>query len=450
MRCARIAAAAACLCFASRADAEGPTDEDGHVEAQRPVEPEELRGIERPAHQAAEPSRYLTNALLWPVRLTVDFLFLASGTAGGLLENEQIVPRVHELFFTSRDELGIFPTFFLETGSTPNIGARFVANIEPFAATMRAGYGGQDQNVVESRMRLRFGLPQPAILSLEGLHDRRTGRGFSGVGQNPTSDPRNQFRGDPAVGVFRERRERLVVGLGLRALDDFEVLFSSSITQRYIDDPLDAPAGTALTQVFLPGSIPGALTTEQIMYSELALRLDTRSNRTGGEIGVLFEGYGGVGAGVFGTPSNFSRVGFQAAGFFAVRRSSNVISPKITVDALASTAHEQLPFTELVGQPTFRGFDDRRDNLSVVASVDYRWPLVRFVAARLFCDVARVFPSVSQLSVTHLRWVAGLGFDLSSSTTEIGRIALALGPEGRNFLFTLGVPVRFGDRQHRD
>jgi hypothetical protein len=409
-----------------------------------------MSGVERPAHESAEPSRYLTNALLWPIRLTVDFLFLATGTAGGLLENEQIVPRVHDLFFTRGNQIGVFPTFFVETGSSPNVGARFVANVEPFAATMRAGYGGQDENVVESRMRLRLELPEPALLSLEGLHDRRTGLGFSGVGQTPQTDRRNQFRGAPSVGVFRERRERVVAGVGLRPAEDVEVLVSSSITQRYVDDAPTAPVGRALTEVFYPGSIAGALRATQITYSEMAVRLDTRATRTGAEAGALFEGYGGVGAGVSGTSSTYARVGFQAAGFFSLGHSANILSPKLTVDSIAATAGHPLPFTELVGQPTFRGLDDRRDNISAVASLDYRWPLVRFVAARLFADVARVFPSISELSVTHLRWVAGLGFDLSSSTAELGRIALALGPEGRSFLFTLGVPVRFGDRQHRD
>lgn len=453
----RAGALAACFAFAGRAGAQGaisaspPSGGSGDSPAAPgPVDPDELRGIERPAHHGAEPSRLVTNALLWPFRLTVDFLFLASGTAGGLLQDEQIVPRVHDLFFTRGDQLGVFPTFFVETGSTPNIGARFVANLEPFAATMRAGYGGQDQNVVESRLHLRLGLPQPALLSLEGLHDRRTGLGFLGVGQTPETDPRNQFRGAPAAGVFRERRERIVAGLGVRPLENFEVLLSSSITQRTIDDPPGAQAGTALTEVFYPASIPGALATTQIIYSELALRLDTRANRSGNEVGALFEGYGGIGAGALGTPSNFARAGFQAAGFVALGRTSNIISPKIAVDSIASRATAHLPFTEYVGQPTFRGFDNRRDNISAVASLDYRWSLVRFVAARLFFDVARVFPSLSELALTHLRWVGGIGFDLSTSTSELGRVALALGPEGYNFLFTLGVPVGFGDRQHRE
>jgi hypothetical protein len=443
MRCLWIGAIAGCLGWANRAAAEDVGD--------GPVEPDEMSGIERPAQHPAEPIRYLTNGLLWPFRLTIDFLFLASGTAGGLIENEQIVPRVRDAFFTTGGHLGVFPTFFLETGSSPNVGARFVANLEPFAATMRTGYGGRDANVAETRLRLSVRFPQPGIISFEALHDRRTGLGFSGVGQTPATDARNHFLVPaPNGGSFRERRERLVAGLGFRPLENFEVLFSSSLTQRYIDDPADAVPGTALTEVFAPASIPAAFTTMQITYTELALRLDTRSSRAGGDVGALLEVYNGVGAGIHGTSSTFGRAGFQTAGFFSFIRPSSILSPKITVDAIGASDTAHLPFIELVGQPTFRGVDNRRDNLSVVASLDYRWYLMRFVGARLFGDLAHVFPTLSGLALTHWRWVTGFGFDLSSSTTELGSIAFAFGPDGYNFFFALGLPARFGDRQHRD
>jgi hypothetical protein len=433
-----VAGLTACLGFAAPAA------------AQNPVSPDELSGIERPAQRDSEPVRHVTNALLWPFRLTLDLLFLTTGTAGGLLEDEQIVPRVHDFFFTRGDRLGVFPTFFVETGSSPNVGARFVANLEPFAATMRAGYGGTDENVAESRMRLSFKFPDPGVVSLEGLHDRRTGLAFSGLGQSPETDPRNQFRAAPGTGVFRERRERVIAGIGLRPWENVELLFSTSLTQRTLDDPADFVEGTRLTDVFLPASVVGANATIRISYSELALRLDTRKNRGVVELGALFEGYAGVGRGVFGSSTQFGRAGFQAAGFFPFLQPFTLISPKITVDSVAPDEHSELPFIEFVGQPTFRGFDNRRDNMSAVFSLDYEWYLMRFVAARLFGDVARVFPSLSELTLDQLRWVAGFGLDLNSSTSELGRIAFAFGPEGYNFLLTIGVSAHFGDRQHRE
>jgi hypothetical protein len=417
--------------------------------ADTPVDPVEVSGIAEPAHYGSEPAQAVANAIMWPVRLMVDLVFLTTGTAGTLLQNEQIVPRAKDFFFTPGGELGLFPTVFLETGTSPNIGARMIASVEPYAATLRAGYGGEDENVVEGRMRLSLSLGVPAVLSLEGLHDRRAGLGFLGVGQTPETDPRNQFRNGPAAGAFRERRERVVAGFGLRPFSDIELLFSSSLTQRYVDDPVDPDAAPTLDQAFLPGSIPGAFRTTRIFYSELALRADTRVRRNGVATGFLLEGYGGTARGASGDPSRFARTGFQMAAFLPFIRRSTILSPKIVIDALVPAGGE-IPFTELTGQPTFRGFDSRRDYLSAVASLDYRWVLGTFLDARLFGDVATVAPSVAEARFDHLRWAAGFGFDLHTATSELGRIAIAGSNEGYHLLFALGVPAGFGDRQHRD
>jgi hypothetical protein len=208
--------------------------------------------------------------------------------------------------------------------------------------------------------------------------------------------------------------------------------------------------GRRMSQVFLPESTPGAYRTTRLIYSELALRIDSRLNRSGAANAFLLEGYQGGGHGILGDPTRFVRAGFRAAAFVPFVRSTTILSPKIVVDGILPVAAADIPFQEMPKQPTYRGFDNRRDYVSAVASVDYRWFVMRLVAARVFADVARVAPSLSELNFENLRWVAGLGLDLHSSTSEIGRIAVAGGPEGFHFLFTLGLQAHFGDRQHRD
>jgi hypothetical protein len=412
----------------------------------KPVTPDEMNGIEQPARRGDEAVRTVANGMLWPLRLVVDLIFLATGAAGALLENEQIVPRARDFFFTRGGEIGVFPTVFLETGTRPNIGARLIVSVNPYAATLRGGYGGPDDNVFEARMRLSMSKPFPGVVSLEGMHDRRPGMGFLGIGQVPQMDSRNEFRNGPAVGVYRERRERAIVGVGIRPLPDVEVLLSSSLTHRYADDP-ENPGSPTMAQVFV--SMPGAYRMTRIVYSEIALRVDSRVNRSGVHTGLLAEVYQGLGEGVFGEPTRFGRAGFRLAAFLPFVRRTTIISPMIVVDGLAPIDASTVPFQELVNQPTFRGFDNRRDFVSAVASLDYRWYLSRFVAARLFVDFAKVSPSVWALNFENLRWAGGFGFDLHSSTSQIGRVAVAGGQEGFHFLFAFGVPAGFGDRQHR-
>ena len=388
--------------------------------------------------------------MIWPFRAVVDLLFLTTGVAGGLLENEQIVPRVRDFFFTPGGEIGVFPTLFLETGTNANVGVRFIGTVGPYAASLRGGYGGPDANVVEGRMRYGLFLGVPTVLSLEGFHDWRPNLGFLGLGQTPATDPRNAFRIGPATGVFRERRERVVFGFGARPLTNLEILPSTSLTQRYVADPESPSSGASLTDVFLPSSIPGAYRTTRISYTELAVRYDSRLTRNGLGEGVLVEGYGGYAHGLIYDDTRFWRLGGQAALFLPVVHRTTILSPRLVVDGLVPTGDAPIPFTEYTGQPTFRGFDDCRDLISVVASLDYRWTFMRFVSARLFTDVAKVYPSVSEMNLRHLRWAAGAGIDLYSSNNELGRIAVSGSPDGFQFLLTLGVSPRFGDRQHRN
>jgi len=434
----------------SAARTPGAPNTAGTAAAPDPVSPAEMSGIERPSRRGDEAPRAIGNAILWPFRLIVDLVFLATGAAGALLENEQIVPRARDFFFTRGGEIGVFPTVFLETGTRPNIGARLIVSVDPYAATVRAGYGGPDENVFEARMRLSASKPFPAVASLEGLHDRRTGLGFLGIGQTPWTDPRNAFRNGPAPAVYRERRERVIGGLGLRPFRDVEVLLSSSLTLRHADDTEDLRAPT-FAQVFASGSVDGPYRTTRMVYTEMALRVDTRATQNGVDPGVLVEGYQGVGVGIADDPTRFGRAGFRVATFLPFIRRTTILSPKIVVDGLTPIGNtSEVPFQELVGQPTYRGFDNRRDFLSVVASLDYRWYLSRFVSARLFGDLARVAPSIWDMTLADWRWASGFGFDLHTSTTQVGRVAFAGSSEGFHFLLAFGVPARFGDRQHRD
>ncbi len=413
------------------------------------VDPAVVAGVVRPAEEPSDVGRDAASRVLWLPRTVVELLFFTSGMAAGLFEDEQVVPRAKEVFFTHGGAFGVFPTLFVETGTTPNAGARMVAHSGATATSLRGGYGGEDENVVESRLRFGTLLPVPGVLSLEALHDRRTGIGYLGLGQTPETDARNHFVGDLRAGVLRERRERAIVGLGLRPESDVELLVSGSYTQRFVDDPHDAGAD-GVTQVFAGDSLPGVLRTTRTVYGEFAARYDSRATRAAIASGELLEVYVGEGAGVDDGDARFVRSGARAAAFFPVMRRTNVISPKLVLDTLAHAGGGATPFRELPGQPTFRGMASRRDAVSAVGSLDYRWQLMRFVAARLFVDAATVAPRLDELSLDRLRWAAGFGIDLHTSGSELGRVALAASPDGFSFLLSLGVPAGFGDRQHRD
>lgn len=432
-----------------------PTSDTADALVERAVRPARgnpdpaVTGIQRPGRGSSDAARAAANVALWLPREVVDLVFLTTGAAAGILENEQVVPRMRELLFTRDRSVGVYPTFFLETGASPNVGARMVAAADNAATTLRAGFGGPDENVAESRMRFGRTTPLPMMFSLEGLHERRTGLSYPGIGQSPETDARNRYSGGLRTLPFRDQRERVIGSLGLRPSPNLELFVSSSYTQRH---PQDLPngEGPGLDEVFVAGTVPGLGRRTRFVYTELAIRLDTRAARAAPVAGLLLETYAGSVNGVLEDGASFVRAGGRAAAFFPVYRRTNILSPKLVVDGIDEPQGAAVPVLELTRPSEFRGVGDRRDYVSVVGSLDYRWKLASFVAARLFTDVATVAPSLRELTLRDLRWVGGFGLDLFSSHAEIGRIGVAAGPDGVSFLLSFGVAPRFGDRQHRD
>jgi hypothetical protein len=419
-----------------------------HADEDKPP-PQDVSGIARPEQRRSDRARSVANTALWVPRWLAGLLFETGGAAAGIIENEQVVPRVRDLLFARDGSIKVFPTVFAETGMSPNVGARMIASGDNEATSLRAGYGGPDANVVEGRMRFARAKPWPMVLSMEALHDRRSHLGYGGMGQKPESDPRNHFISDLRSVSYRERRERVIASVGMRPSPDVEVFVSSSYAQRFADE-IPEERATSFDAVYEPGSVPGALRTTRLVYTELAVRLDTREVRAAPEPGLVVEGYAGSSRGVLSEHGRFLRLGGRAAGFVSLYRRTNVLSPKLVIDGVASPSGELVPFNELARQPDFRGFNSRRDYTSMVASLDYRWKLANYLAATVFIDGATVAPSVKELKPKDMRWAGGAGVDLYSDNALLARLFLVVSPEGAMLQLSFGVASRFGDRQHRN
>ena len=206
----------------------------------------------------------------------------------------------------------------------------------------------------------------------------------------------------------------------------------------------------ALSRVFQVGSVPGAYNTTHTVYTETAARFDSRASRGPLAPGFLTEIYGGRGAGVANETARFVRVGARAAAFLPLMRRSTILLPSLVLDGVAQIGQTPVPFTELTDQPDFRGPNTRKDRVSAVASLDYRWAFLPFLAARIFADLATVAPRLEELTVDHVRFAGGGGLEAFSPNEELARFAVSGGVEGIRVLLSIGVSSGFGDRQHRD
>lgn len=407
-------------------------------------------GVERPAEEPGDALRTVAAVALYPLRRGFELAYEASGNAAALLEREAIVPRYKRLTRASDGSIGVYPTIRIHKihKYAPVPGLRLVSSVHRFASTLAAQYGDGEDWEIEAKTRFGIQAGVPFALSLEGFHESYT-YWFEGVGQSPASDPRNRFRRAPDRAYFVEKKQRALVSFGSRPASDLEVFISSSYLQRAVHDPASRDHPT-LRELFEPESIDGAERRLRLVYHELTVRYDSRPSRGGPQPGALFELYGGSARGVLGERAHFMRAGGTVAGYIQVARLHNVLSPKLVLDTLAPVRDETVPFAELPRQPAFRGVGDRRDFVSLVASLDYRWRISRALAGRLYTDVGRVAPTLGQLKPDDLRVAVGVGADLFGDNADVGRAAVTVSKDGVGVTLSFGVPVAFGDRQHRD
>lgn len=421
---------------------------------ERAVRPSALvTGVLQEGRDAGEGARTVGRVFLAPFREAVNLIFLAARVATNVVEQEQIVPRINA--FTSRREgdLAVFPTLFFDPNRKPSGGLRMIAGARNLTTDVRGGTGGPNEFVAEAKLRVAGVVLVPVAFGLEALFDMRTDLQFVGLGQDPKHDPRNQFR-TPAVreARYREVRSRAIASLGVRPTNDIEILLGTSFLRRHVDDAPDSHE-LALSRVFEPGSVPGGLTRAgshgetTLTYTELAVRVDTRSERAIPVSGAFAEAYSGLGIGVLGDPTQYARIGFRLAAFFSILKKHNILSPKLVVEQVAPFGDAPVPFTELARQPEYRGLNNRRDNLALTGSLDYRWRFAPQVSGRLFVDLTTVGKELGQIGAP--RVAGGFGFDLHDRS-DVAQTALAFSEDGVSFFLSFGVPSSFGDRLHRD
>jgi hypothetical protein len=441
----------------AQAKGSGPEEQARRAAA----DPAYVQGIDEQGEEEGDSARTAANVLLFVPRNVIDLLFQGTTAAAGLVRDEQLVPRYEEALATPGGQLFVFPTMFVETGAPLNFGARMIAKAGDVTTSFRMGYGIPSAYVFEGRVRYLGLGALPFVLTLEGLAARELNREYLGVGQSPATDARNHFLqpdGGQRSGLYSERKSRLIGSVGVRPSRIFELFLSASLTRRAIHDMPDA-GDQALSQVFAPASVDAAFDGGWVGYSEGAARLDSRPTRGRPSPGVMAEGY--LGAAVAPATRGalddrdvtFMRLGGRVAGFVPIYRRTNILSPRLAVDRLVSLGGPPVPFTELPRQPDFRGFDTRRDGLSLVASLDYSWQLVDFLGVRVFVDTATTAPSLGALSVDELkelRFAVGTGLDLFVSSDDVGQLSFSASPEGVRVLLSLGVPSDYGDRQHRE
>jgi hypothetical protein len=437
------------------ADAVPPTSHETTAESalspsQRSAEPREIGGLLRPSVEPGDASRRAATVVLLPLRKLFEIQFYVAERLIELGRFLNFGPRASALMSPQEGEVKVLPTFFFESRHPVAFGIRVVAPTRLGESSVAIASGGPNDIFAQSQVVLRVQRPLEAEVTLATMYDRRNSLELFGVGQVPDEDARNVYRATAAThdGLYLEQRTRLILIVDATLLRGIHLVGSGALELNRVVDAVDA-GEAGISKVFerIEGFSNGA--SSRVLYGELALRFFTRRNWTSADPGAQLEAYVGYGAGVDEDPARYWSAGGRAAVFIPVVRASNTLSPKIVLDAI-SPERGPFPFTLLVRQPDYRGFDLRRDQVSVVTSLDYRWIIARYIALRLFVDAATVAPTFSSLVAKPPRVAGGFGIDVFNTKTDTARVGFSGSADGLRVLINLGWSAAAGDRVRRN
>jgi hypothetical protein len=143
--------------------------------------------------------------------------------------------------------------------------------------------------------------------------------------------------------------------------------------------------------------------------------------------------HSGVTRGLGDDPSEFTSYGGEVQRFFDLYRGTRVLALRVLVEAISDGEASFIDLPRLGGTELLRGYPSGRfrDRALTLATTEYTWDLGNFLAAYLFVDAGRVWPSIRDVTFdTPLRVGYGGGIQLHTTASYLGRVQLAASRDG--------------------
>ena len=415
------------------------------------------RGLERDKKEGDEEFRSILNGVLYLPRVVTDALFYSSGWSANLIEETNAIEQVTDFIYLYKHMFGWYPAFRYSSGSSTAIGATLFYNQNPVKASFTGYYGNRD--FWKTKGIFTYSLLAGSTLlkfKLSGEFGSRDNYEFYGFGYDPEYDSRNVFRtnNDEEYGRYVQKRSKLQIVVGVRPNPLWQFFWLSYLGQRRIKNPEDEDVNN-LESVFdlsyLPGAANGAESVIELAYNEVSLRYDTRRYPEEISPGIRLEGYTGLSNGYGLNKSQYSRAGFDAAFYIPLIKKNRLLVPRIVFDRLYNLKDDiAIPFTEYPRHPSFRGVSSRTmlrsDKILLVPSIEYQWPLTIQVRGHIFLDYLVVSDKWENLTFNNTPYAFGIGIDIHSKHSELGRIQISTGSENVRIMVSLGLSGHQSDR----
>jgi hypothetical protein len=317
---------------------------------------------------------------------------------------------VHFFTFGERHQLTIFPSALFDFGLKPSVGFNLRWKYfltDPNTLSVHAGTWGPDWIAVHARDQYDLGSTQ--ALSFEGALVQRKDLPFYGIGPSSPQTPRYRYQAlttELAVGYAANpwRSSAIATRVGMRSLSFGEATCCGS---RSVQDAVNGG------EIPAPPGLGAGYIAE---FQGLSAALDTRRPAPENGTGIRVEAHGeAVFAPARASAPRRAWVNYGGTAGVAVDTwNSRTVGVSVNAD-FADPLKGDVPFTDQVtlgGNRPMRGYLQGRliDRSSIVASVQYSWPVWVYLNGVIQTDVGNVFGA-------HLE---GFDFDLLRLSSGIG------------------------------
>jgi outer membrane protein assembly factor BamA len=403
-----------------------------------------------PPPDAKQGALLLPRLVLAVPRLIVKGISIPIGWFMRFEERHQILKRMLSALTSEDGLIGVRLAFEFALDFRPIVGlAFFDKRIFGHGTSLRieAMTGGRDLAII--RAHLQPFEPRQVQLGIDVTYLRRDDQIFNGI---RSITPAN-------VDLIRSRFSTdafdVATRLRLRPLQRFSVSFLAQFGLRRYGDGRETSSEPTISEAYcvrtpeglcLPGGVddrlvPGFHQGTQFARVGAGLRFDSRNSPSKPAGGFMLELDGNYSHGL-GDPSSYFQVLGAATGVINLYRGSHILVLRLSSQMVLPTGDELVPFTELVtlgGPDTLRGFrwGRFRDFSSLIATVEYRWPIWIWAEGMLFADYGGTFArNFQNFDWTQLRPDVGMGIRVRTSSQVMMRIQVAYGfPDGMQFYF---------------
>ncbi len=373
--------------------------------------------------------------LLLPPRLLVRGLGAAAKPAMEWNERDHVAERVIGALTSEDGLVGVRPVINYELDFRPSFGVLYFNERLPGHArvTVSTAFGGPETILQNAHATVPLAGGRVA-LDVDAAYRRRNDELYTGIGMRNTL-PHGRYAADEADAAatlswrpLPPLRLDAGVDFGIRRFADGEPYAGDrAIGEVYCVRALGGHCATgAVDEALVPGFAAGT----QFARETVGAHLDSRRAETSS--GVLVDVTAAYTHGLGSDGSSYLRLHGHVGTSFEIWR-HRALYVGVSADDMLRFGTTPIPFTELAvlgGPEDLRGFrlGRFRDASSMLATVEWRWPVWMWMDGALFFDYGGTFgPAFRDFAVRDLRPDVGLGLRVHTASKFVIRIQVAYG-----------------------